>query len=247
MKNRLFCSLLILMLLPFPAEADDLREVVSAGPSWDTFTHRDGSGLYHEALKEIFALYGITVRHEYVPTNRGDELVRLGQADIMACDDRATAPLVSGRYPLYVDDFFAFFNKARVGKWTGPEMLRDRDVATQKGYYHQWDFPVPVRLRELPTGPKCLEMVLLGRSDFYVDDMTFIKSSMRETDLPFDPDAFDTKKVGTRSYHPLFNQTPRGEKVRKMFEKGIMILHKEGKLKPIYDRWGHDYPKFDEF
>lgn len=247
MCRRLYFIFVVLAFLPFSADAEEVRHIVTAGPCWETFTNRDGSGLYHEIMRAVFDQYGITIRHEYVPTDRGDELVRLGQADVMTCDDRAAAPLVSGRYPMFVNDFYVFFSKKRIGPWKGVETLRGKEVACQLAYYHDWDFPVPVRIRDMPSGVKCLEMVLLGRTDFYADDMSFINTSIRESGLSFDKDAYDTQVAGTRSYHPLFNQSPRGKHLRRLYEEGIFALHKAGKLKAIYTKWGHSYPDFDNF
>jgi len=247
MIKRLLCIVLILALQPVSVYAAELREVVSVGPAWDSFTNRDGSGLYHEVLREVFSLFGVSVRHEYMPTDRGDEMVRTGQADMMTCDDRAQAPLVAGRYPMFTNDFHVFFSKSRITAWDGPESLRDKEVVSQLAYYHEWDFPVPVRIRQMPSGVKCLDMVLLGRSDFYADDISFIETSIKNTGLSFDREAYDIRRAGTRSYFPLFNKSPRGKKVRQMYEAGMVILHKAGKLKPIYDKWGHRYPEFDRF
>lgn len=247
MKKHLIFIFVLFTILPVSARGAEVSEVVTVGPCWDTFTNQDGTGIYHEVVREVFVLYGIAVRHEYVPTDRGDELVRLGHADMMTCDDRAEPPLVSGRYPLYTNDYFVFFNKERIGEWKGPDSLINKEVAAQHAYYHDWDFPVPVNIRSMPSGVKCLEMVLLGRSDFYVDDMSFINGSIRDSGMTFDKNLYDIRRIGTRSYHPLFNQTPRGEHVRKLYEEGVISLHKAGRLRPIYEKWGHDYPDFDSF
>ena len=249
-KNGIFAFVMLITLFCTPAlsvePAERVTEVVSAGPSWETFTNQDGTGLYHEVLNAVFALYGIKVRHEYVPSDRADELVRLGWADMMICDDRAEPPLRLARYPLYVNNYYVFFNRERIGPWKGAESLRDKEVAAQKGFYHAWDFPVPVHIREMPSGVKCLEMVLLGRSDFYVDDMAFISQSINE-DPKFDMSAYDIQKAGRRSYHPMFNTTPRSDQVIRMYNDGMRTLHERGELKPIYEKWGHAYPDFDSF
>jgi len=245
---RLMLIVVLTALFSAPAQAKgEIAEVVSVGPSWNTFTNEDGTGLYHEVLRQIFDLYGIKVRHIYVPTDRGDQLVREGQADMMVCDDRAESLLVGSRYPMYTNDYFAFFKKSRIGPWHGPETLDSKEVAFQLGYYHDWDFPVPVMLRSMKSGVKCLEMVLLGRTDFYVDDMNFIQKSIEQTELAFNRSEFEIKRIGTRSYHPIFSATPKAATIMKMFDDGIAKLHKAGKLKPIYDKWGHDYPDFDSF
>ena len=248
--GTLAIAALMIVLLPVPAPCVDPADkdlvVVSAGPSWETFTNRDGTGLYHEILDAVFALYGVEVRHEYVPSERADELVRLGWADMMICDDRAKPPLRLARYPLYVNDYHVLFNRKRIGPWKGAESLRGREVAVQKGFYHDWDFPVPVRIREMASGVKCLEMVLLGRSDFYADDMAFINDSIRR-EPGFDADAHDIRKAGRRSYHPMLNTTPRGDRVAGMYDDGMRALHERGELKPIYEKWGRTYPDFDSY
>ena len=245
-----FCSWLLPAQGAVSAQPEGLGEVigevVSAGPTWGTFTNRDGTGLYHEVLDAVFALYDVKVRHEYVPSDRADELIRLGWADMMICDDSAQLPLRLARYPLYVNDYYVFFDKSRIGEWQGPETLRGKEVVAQKGFYHTWDFPVPVRIREMATGIKCLNMVLLSRSDFYVDDMSFILQSISEGPK-FDRKFYDFRKVGKRSYHPLFNTTPRSDTVIRMYEEGMRSLHETGQLRPIYEKWGHDYPDFERF
>jgi ABC-type amino acid transport substrate-binding protein len=248
--RTLIIAALLVALLPVSAPcvepADRVTVVITAGPSWETFTNRDGTGLYHEVLDAVFALYGIPVRHEYVPSDRADELVRLGWADMMLCDDRAEPPLRLSRYPLYVNDYHVLFNRDRIGPWKGAGSLRGREIAAQKGFYHDWDFPVPVRIREMPSGVKCLEMVLLGRSDFYVDDMAFIRDSINRGP-EFDRAAFDVRKAGRRSYHPMFNTTPRSDLVIRMFDDGMRTLHEQGALRAIYEKWGHTYPDFDSY
>lgn len=252
MKNLVaVCVVLCALVSPHHSFANGksgrVTEVISAGPSWESFTNRDGTGLYHEVLNAVFALYGIRVRHEYVPSARADELVRLGWVDMMTCDDRAQPLLRLARYPLYANDYHVLYDKERIGEWKGPETLRNKEVAAQKGFYHDWDFPVPVRIREMASGVKCLDMVLLGRSDFYVDDMAFIEDSIRESGVNVDRSRFLTRKAGNRSYHPVFSTTPRSDEVMRMYDDGMFRLHKNGTLKGIYKKWGFAYPDFDSF
>lgn len=229
------------------ARAGDIREVISTSPSWNTFTNRDGSGLYHEILREVFALHGVTVRHYYSTSGRSEELVAQKQADMMTCDDKPSHSLVMGRYPMYESPFYVFFEKERFWPWQGMESLRGREILSQPTYYSTANFPVPVTIREVPTGVQALGMILLGRSDFYVDDITLIKQSIGQNTIEFDTDQYAIKKAGSRSYHPLFNKTERGEAIRAMYEEGMRTLHESGKLRPIYEKWNHPYPDFDKY
>jgi ABC-type amino acid transport substrate-binding protein len=230
---------------PAVAWSEEIRTVHSAGQSWATFTNSDGTGLYHEILNEVFSLYDIRVVHEYATSDRAEELVRLGQADMMLCDDMATPPLVMARYPMYENGYSVFFSKQRVGPWRGPETLRDKEVLSQPGYYSQANFPVPIKLRYIASGAQALGMILLGRSDFYVDDESFIRRSIGENTIAYEPGDFDIRQAGVRSYHPLCNTTERGARIMQLYDDGMRTLHGQGRLKPIYDRWGHPYPDFE--
>ncbi|MFH1914548.1 MAG: transporter substrate-binding domain-containing protein [Pseudomonadota bacterium] len=227
------------------AQPSPITHVVTAGKSWDTFTNTDGTGLYHEILDAIFALHSIRVRHEYASSDRAEELVRLGQADMMLCADKAARPLVMARMPMYENTFHVFFNRDRIGEWQGPENLSGKVVLSQPGYYSTANFPVPVRLKFVTNGAQALGMVLLGRADFYVDDMVLIGESIRDNTIPFDMDDFDIRQAGVRSYHPLFSISERGAMIMELYDQGIRTLHTRGVLKEIYDKWGHPYPDFD--
>ena len=235
-------SILLALLLTGVAAASEITEIVTTSPAWNTFTNKDGSGLYHEVLRDVFALYNLPVRHEYAKSNRAEELVRLNNADMMTCDDLPSPSLVLARYPLYTNNFYAFFNKEHIGPWKGVQSLRGKEVLVQPGYYAPENFPVPVNLREVMTGTQAVSMILLGRADFYVDDLTLIRESLRQNTLAFEQEDFIIEEVGTRSYYPLFNTTDRGKRIRRMYEEGLLKLFREGRLQPIYERWGYQCP-----
>lgn len=244
---RIIPFLLAVLLSFSAAQAMEIDEIISASPSWKTFTNKDGSGLYHEILKEIFTLYNIPVRHEYATSGRAEELVRLNIADMKTCNDIVLPALIMARYPMYENDFYVFFKKERIGPWRGSKTLTDKEILIQPGYYTESNFNAPVRIKEVMTSTQALSMILLGRSDFYVDDRTLIEQAIKDTTISFNMADYDIQKAGRRLYYPLFNATERGKAIMKLYEDGILQLHKNGKLKPIYDKWGYSYPDFDSF
>ncbi|QJB56042.1 transporter substrate-binding domain-containing protein [Pseudodesulfovibrio sp. zrk46] len=233
--------------IPMEGYAVDIKEVVSTSPAWQTFTNRDGSGLYHEVLREVFGLYGIPVRHVYAKSGRSEELLLENEADMMTCDDSAQPPLVLGRYPMYENDYFVFFKKERIGQWSGNDSLRDKEILSQPTYYSETNFEVPVTIKDVQTGEQAVAMIVEGRSDFYVDDMILINQSLKNYALPYSVSEYDIQKVGRRSYYPLFNSTDKGMAIKVLYDRGIMELHKAGKLAPIYQKWGHQYPDFESY
>ncbi|MBU4242873.1 MAG: transporter substrate-binding domain-containing protein, partial [Proteobacteria bacterium] len=104
-----------------------------------------------------------------------------------------------------------------------------------------------VRIKYVANGAQGLGMVLLGRADAYVDDMAFIRKSIAENTIPFDMLDYEIRQVGVRSYHPLFNTSPRGQAIMELYDEGMRTLHQNGGLKAIYEKWGHPYPDFDKY
>lgn len=229
---------------PLP-DPGGITEVTAAGPSWETFTNRDGTGLYHELLREVFGLYGITVNRVYVPSERAYSLVREGRADFMTCHDKPVRSLIMARHPMYANTFHAFFRKAAHPGFSGPGDLEHARVVVRIGYYDQSNFPVPVRLKEVTTGESALGMVILGREDYYVDDANFIRQSIAAATLDFNRDEFAIEPVGRRSYHPLFADSERGRTVRDLYDRGMERLRREGRLEPIFSRWHYPLPEYD--
>ena len=231
---------------PLPV-AGGISEVVAVGPSWDSFTNKDGTGLYHEILNKVFGLYGITVRREYVPSERGLQLIANGEADFHTCYDKVAPPFVLARIPMYENTFSVFFHKERIGPWKGLETLRGRTVACRIGYYTEDNFDVPVLLHPVKTGGAALGMVVLGRMDFYVDDRKLIEESMRDAPVEFDLTEYDIREAGRRAYFPVFADSERGAGILELYEAGMRRLHETGELKPIFEKWGHPYPQYDAY
>lgn len=245
--TKLLLSVALLVALPFSVAAMEISEVVSTSPSWETFTNSDGTGLYHDILNEVFALYGIPVRHEYAKSIRSVELVMSNEADMMTCSGTNKPTLVKARYPMYESAFYVFYKKERIGPWQGIESLRDKEILSQATYYDATDFSVPVNVKSVVDGAQALGMIVLDRSDFYVDDIVLIRQSMEESAVPFQMDDYAIERAGTRPYMPLFNTSERGKAIMKLYDEGIFKLHQAGKLKAIYEKWGHPYPSFDSY
>ena len=240
-------ALFLLMTLGVqPCLADEtITEVISTSPSWDKFTNRNGTGLYHEVLSEVFGLYGVKVRHEYGTSERAEELVMTQEADFMTCDDRAKPPLVLAKHPLYINDFYVFYKTSHFTPWKGVETIRDHEVLSQAGFYFQDNFPVPVKLKYVISGGQAVDMISMDRSDFYVDDLTLIKQSLADAKEPLNMSQYSFQVVGRRSYYPMFKNTPRGLKVMEMYDQGMETLHKQGRLRKHYEKWGFQYPYDD--
>ncbi len=242
MRRLLFC--LVMLLMPMQLCAEDLGEIVVVGPAWERFTNRDGTGLYHEILQRIFTEQGISLKRLYVPSQRGNDLVRAGRADMMTCRDRAVSPLFLARYPMYEGSFHVFFNTKRCGPWAGVESLANHSVVFRLGYYSSKNFPSSVVMKQVKTAQAALGMVLLGRADYYVDDLSLIKESLEQNHIPFDRSEYTIREAGWRQYYPVLLNSSRGRKIEAMYAQGMRSLHESGELQVIFNKWGFPYPHY---
>lgn len=243
--KRYVLSLLLVLLVSTWGHAADLGEIVVVGPSWNKFTNHDGTGLYHEILDKIFTDHGVPVRRIYVSSQRGYDLVAAGKADMMTCRDLASSPLFLARHAMYEGDFHCFFNLKRQGAWQGPQSMAGKAVVFRLSYYAPKNFPEGTILKEVKTADAALGMVVLGRADFYIDDLNFINESVKASTIPFNKDDYGIQVAGRRQYFPVLRETPRGRQIEEMYAKGIERLHASGELQAIFEKWGFPYPHYE--
>jgi len=241
--------LLIAALIPGvrPVHAESLDRIVSASPSWESFTNRNGTGLYHEILAAVFHPFGIRVEHRYTNANRGLHLIRKGLADMYTCSVSTGGfrDLMMARYPMYEGKFYALYKKSRIHKWQGASSLTDKRVVWRRGYYSPQEFDASFYVLETDSGTAALAQVILGRADFYIDDLNLIQDSILATTFSFSQKYYDIRPVGSRTYHPIFKNSPRGRHILDIYDKRIEALHQSGRLKQIFDKWHHPYPNYD--
>ncbi|HCY87680.1 MAG TPA: hypothetical protein DHV36_21275 [Desulfobacteraceae bacterium] len=248
-KQLIFGILLAAALLLFPpgGRAAGLSSVTTASPSWNTFTNENGTGLYHEIMNAVYSPLDIRVTHKYTNAKRGLYMVRQKLADIYTCkvmlDDYPD--LILGKYPMYEGKFYALFKKDAVKNWQGKSSMTGHRVVWRRGYYKASELNIDIVVLETNSGASALGQVVLDRATFYIDDLTLIRESIAKGRHEMDPDNFRIEPLGRRSYRPVFKRSERGKRLMEIYNRGIETLHRSGKLRAIFDKWGHSYPMYD--
>lgn len=224
------------------ARAEEIKRIITVGPSWENFTNKDGTGLYHELIKAIYS--GYEVKHIYVPTVQANSMVAIGRADIKMCETKKIDSLELAAVPMYENDFYALYLRKRFDPWRGLSTLEEKKIVWREGYYREMDFPVNVSFTEVRSGESALQMVIHERADFYIDDMNLIRESFEVVGEVLDLERFGLQKVGTRKYFPVFAATPRGQELQQHYEQEMIRLFNRGTLQAIYKRWGFNVPEF---
>ena len=245
-KPAVLAGIIFMMIQVHPCTGNPLEKIISTSPSWQTFTNPDGTGLYHDILKAIFTPHKIKVIHQYTNATRGIYMVEKELADIYTCQTQGfTSPtLMLARYQMYENRFHAIFKKSTGHDFQGPASLDGKKVVWRRGYYKADEFKVKLIVFEADTGVSALDQVILGRADFYIDDQNLIKESIIGTTLFFDNSAFRIEPVGKRAYYPVFKASEKGKQIMELYDRGMEELHRSGRLKTIFKKWGHPYPEY---
>jgi len=221
--------------------AEEAPTLVTVGPAWPGFTNSDGSGLYHDLIRAIFAPH-YRIEHITVPTPQANRMLKIGRADIKLGETDAEESLLLAQVPLYENAYYVVFLKNPQRPWRGVESLTGKQIAWREGYYSEHDFPVAVVPRPVRSGVAALSLVRLGRVDYYVDDLRLIYDSYEQAGLFLDPELYGLEQVGQRQYFPAFADTEKGRQLKREFEDGMLQLARAGRLTPIYEKWGFSVP-----
>lgn len=250
MRGRAGCLIIGLLagLLPSPlARAEQSvtapRTAVIASAPWEGQSNVDGTGIYWDIMRALFTPVDIAVETVSAPYKRATAMVRAGEADLYLGAFLDEVP-----WALFPEQFYdaerltAVIRRDRAAGWVGEESLSGRRVGYILGYDYAGQLVVPVDSWELPERESGLRMVVRGRLDAFLDartDVTLVleRNPALRLDLTLVP-------VKVLPLYPAFADTPRGRRLRTVYEARIQTLLRDGTLEQLYLR--HDF-SFAEF
>lgn len=236
MKFLKFCILILLMNSNI-ANAETIRWVTE---SWQNYTNEDGSGLYNDILRAVFAEYQLET--VYIPWKRALLEVKNGSADITGATS-AVNGYSSSHYPilsaptsiLYKKSDVNYTNLASlenyVGVWAGPyedELFQGIDKSFFNGF----------SVQERDTAYKLL---LSGRADYFLDTRALQQAWLASQELTsagkFKAEDYVIVNVSRLNLYMIFTDNERGGKLKEIFDHGIDKLKQQGELRKIYEKY----------
>lgn len=244
------CACLVLLRqAPGSAWAGEKKTLRYHTAEWRGLTNRDGSGLYHEVVRMIFAARGMDVEATYFPFKRTLLNIQQGLADIAGATNVNEPGILLSRHPIWVTRISAFFHKSHLKGWKGADTL---SASPGSGVAPPgMDDLVGLDLYEVPTRKQALGMVLEGRMDYYVDEYAVLQGiesngarlfGLEEGQSFADIDDFDLthfviEDVATVPIYMCFQDNRQGRRLRDIFDEGFFRLHESGRLGLIYAKW----------
>jgi len=248
MKKPLFIA--AVLLTGATAWAEDVTGPVRhATAEWLNFTNRDGTGLYHEVFREIFAEADLEVGISYMPLNRAVLMVESGEMDFtggFAKDDR-----LFSTYPIYETTYSIMHAADSDIDWSDPTALAGMRIVGPPQIASEVDF----EMTELESRSQAARMLLAGRVDAFIDLHELLEKFVETGDVAdvdqvsgdttaivLDKTDWEITEVASSRLYILFTDSERGRAMRDIYDSGTEALFLSGRLDEIYAQYGIPTP-----
>ncbi|THB79506.1 MAG: hypothetical protein D3926_10785 [Desulfobacteraceae bacterium] len=249
----LFTLMSIVTNLSSPAFSESskgIEQIKIVTPEWNNQTNRDGSGLFFDILKQVFAPHDISMAFDLVPWKRAQSLVNAGSSDAMLCvwaQHAREEGQITPRYPLFIEHTAVIYKKEKIHPWNGISSLDQRSAIWLTGYdYHHFDqFKNITFLRygEVDSHDKAWLQLNLGRYDVYIDALIDLDLYIRKNDV--DMQLYNKKILWAERAFVAFSPSERSKTLARIYDEQIQVLFRSGQLARIYQKWDITfYPEY---
>ncbi|KAA0970081.1 ABC transporter substrate-binding protein [Pseudomonas sp. ANT_H12B] len=209
-----------------------------ASEEWEDYTAADGHGLGWDVLREVFEPAGVKLDIRIEPYIRSMGLAQRGEVD--ACvgsyldeeDD-----LLYPRWNYDTDHIYALGLASNPAPT--PETLGFYRLAWVRGYDFQDYLPNVRRYNEVVRRTGIVSMLTHNRADYYIDALTEVDYVLNRAK---DPAQFRRTHIAELPLYLCFAKTPKARALMALFDRRMELLVKNGRLKPIFERWKQPYP-----
>lgn len=208
--------------------------------SWHNFTDKDGSGLYNDIVKAVFAEHQLDIIN--MPWKRSLIEVKKGSAGITGATSIVEG-YIAPRYPilatpisiLFIKDKLSFTDMSsleeHVGVWASPfedELFQEIEKGLLNGF----------SVQERKTAYKLL---VSGRADYFIDAKA-LHQNWLQTQKAKDKDAihgsgYQLEDIHRSNLYMIFTDNARGQRLKTLFDSGMDKLIQQGRLRKLYEKY----------
>ncbi|MBT2312047.1 substrate-binding periplasmic protein [Pseudomonas fluorescens] len=216
-------------------------KVRAASEEWKDYSQADGKGMAWDILREVFEPAGVRLETRSVPYTRSIGLVQRGEVDVQvgAYLDESEGVL----YPQWHYDIDHIYALGLASK-PSPTLatVGNYRLVWMRGYEYDSYLPDIRKFNEVHRAVGILPMLVHDRADFYIDALMEIENLLAEAE---NPQQFKLSPLINLPLYLGFADTENGRVLRNLFDRRMAELVKNGRLKPIFERWKQPYP-FDD-
>lgn len=221
---------------------DPPTDIVLASDTWHDLTRKDGSGLYFDLIRMVYARAGIDqVRIHIQPYARTVSMVRDKRADAWVASF-----LNEKDFPLYPK--WHFDRNAQMAVYRADAAVPYENQASLAGRRVAWlrDFGLdryikePMQVTEVDTIASAFGMLERKRIDFFVGAKSDLTDHIR--DAKVDMSRWRMAFVVHLGLYLAFANTAKGAALRTLWDAQMESLHKNAEFLAIYKKYGYEVP-----
>lgn len=217
-------------------------DIVLASDTWHDLTRQDGTGLYFDLIRAVYARAGIRqVRIQIHPYARTVGMVRDKRVDAWVASF-----LNEKDFPLYPKWHFdrnaqmAVYRADATAPYQNQSSLAGRRVAWLRDFGLDRYIKVPMQITEVDTLASAFGMLERQRIDFFVGARSDVADHIRDHQI--DASRYRMAFVIHLGLYLAFANTAKGAALRAIWDDQMEVLHKDKDFRAIYAKYGYEVP-----
>lgn len=218
-----------------------LSHIHVVSDTWHGLTRKDGTGLYFDLIREVYARRQIRMRFEIFPYPRAVQAVKEQRADAWVAsfmNEKAFA--LYPRWPFDRNVQQVLYRKRPGYRFEGTVDLRGQRVAWLRDFGLDKYISEPMRVVEVDTIQSAMQMLEAGRIDYFIGAQSDLADDIQARRV--DMTGFELAFLMHLGLYLAFADTPRGEQLRSIWDEEMETFHRSDAFKAAYKKAGFDYP-----
>jgi len=240
-------AVLITLLFTCNASAEDeraftfkrsqIKTINIVAPMWEDYTNKDGSGMYWDILRTLYASENIKLKPSSVPWNRAMKMVTKYQTYNAIVGEylETEEDLLFPKYPIDVE-YMSVLTKKSTGPWEGVASLSGKNVGWIKDYDVITSEERDFNLREYRTTEQGIELLNEGKVDYIIDEWDELATVLKAKNLSIENYYMDDMPEGTDVY-VAFANTSMSKVLIEIYNEQVELMVKSGAMQAIYEKW----------
>ena len=220
------------------------KSISLVSDAWHDLTRKDGTGLYFDLIRAVYARASVRVSTQILPYARTVSMVR---------DKRADAWVASfmheKAFPLYPKWHFdrnaqmVVYRANAAPAYKDKDSLANRKVAWLRDFGLDRYINVPMQVTEVDTIASAVGMLDHDRIDYFVGARSDLAEHIREAKVNMS--RYQMVFVMHLGLYLAFADTAKGAALRAIWDREMETLHRSESFLAIYKQYGYDVP-FDQ-
>ena len=230
-----------------PAPQPLVTAIEVAAPVWENETNADGSGLYFDLLRLVYAPLGIAVKTRSIPFARVSLLLTLNAIDagVGSYSSDVTKKgdwrfYLTPKHPIGTERLVAIFKKGTVNKWEYPGSFKGKKVAWIDGYSYEFVLQIDMDYQKLDNQEQGWRMLQAGRVDFFLESESDARAAACRCHI--DLNAYQFELIAEKNLYIPFAKGRKRDWLRAVFDQRMEALRRSGELHQLYARYGRALP-----